>query len=596
MRGMLHLFFSLSLWLVDTNAVRAEQDSQPPEANYSIRYAQKIALPDGVQLHATVYLAKDVKAPVIFTLTPYSADSYHARADYFARRGYHFALVDARGRGNSGGKFDPLRQEVNDAAEVVRYFAKQSYGNGQVSMWGGSYAGYNQWLAAAKKPEGLFTIVPVAPPFPGVDFPAIYGVSYPYTLQWLTFTSGALSQGELFGQSDYWQQQALALYRGEVAFIDFDTHVGNALPIFKEWTENAANPKYFEAFRPSDAAIGAIDLPILSITGMYDGDQPGTIAFYRTHMKNATQAARDKHFLVIGPWDHAGTRTPKASMGGLDFGAASMLDMNALHVDWFDYTRGMKPRPEILKDQLAYYMSGSEHWRYAASLDGITGRVERLHFTSPAGNPDALYRAGSLNAEVGRSDVDSYRYDPSRFAEGEREIATEKSPSAANYYLDQQRAQAADGNALIYHSQLMQQDQHIAGFFAADLWLRMNVKDTDLQLSVYAIDANGQSVYLSGEILRARLRDGNNALVEPGKATLYRFRNMTFAARTLKAGSRLRVVLSAPDSIGIQKNFNSGGDIARETIKDAKVAKIELLSGGKTLSTFAVPYAAESTK
>ena len=43
--------------------------------------------------------------PVVFTLTPYIADTYHERALYFARHGYVFALVDTRGRGNSEGRF-----------------------------------------------------------------------------------------------------------------------------------------------------------------------------------------------------------------------------------------------------------------------------------------------------------------------------------------------------------------------------------------------------------------------------------------------------------------------------------------------------------
>ena len=102
---------------------------QAPSAEYSVQWGEKILLPDGVALNATVYrpLGTD-KTPVIFTLTPYMADSYHVRAHYFAQHGYAFALVDTRGRGNSGGTFDPLRQELKDAANVASYFAKANYG------------------------------------------------------------------------------------------------------------------------------------------------------------------------------------------------------------------------------------------------------------------------------------------------------------------------------------------------------------------------------------------------------------------------------------------------------------------------------------
>ena len=56
-------------------------------------------------------------------------------------------------------------------------------------------------------------------------------------------------------------------------------------------------------------------IPVLSLTGNYDGDQPGTLEFYHQHLKHAGDQAN--HFLVIGPWDHAGVRNPKEEFQGL---------------------------------------------------------------------------------------------------------------------------------------------------------------------------------------------------------------------------------------------------------------------------------------
>src|SRR6185295_5443832 len=106
--------------------------------------------------------------PVIFTLTPYIADSYHDRAMFFARNGYVFALVDVRGRGSSEGTFDPFAQEARDGYDVVEWLARQPFGNGKVAMWGGSYAGYDQWATAKELPPHLATIVPAASAHPGV--------------------------------------------------------------------------------------------------------------------------------------------------------------------------------------------------------------------------------------------------------------------------------------------------------------------------------------------------------------------------------------------------------------------------------------------
>ena len=57
-------------------------------------------------------------------------------------------------------------------------------------MWGGSYAGYDQWATAKEMPPHLATIVPAAAAHPGVDFPFFKNVFSSYIIQWLTFTSG----------------------------------------------------------------------------------------------------------------------------------------------------------------------------------------------------------------------------------------------------------------------------------------------------------------------------------------------------------------------------------------------------------------------
>src|SRR5438045_5037003 len=166
----------------------------------------KIPMRDGVHLNATLYRPANQSGPlpVIFTLTPYIADSYLERATYFAKNGYVFALVDVRGRGNSEGSFAPFAQEDRDGHDAVEWFAQQPWSNGKVTMWGGSYAGYDQWATLKESPPHLKTIVPVASVKPGIDFPMLYNTGYSYTIQWLTYTSGKTGNGNLFADSKFW--------------------------------------------------------------------------------------------------------------------------------------------------------------------------------------------------------------------------------------------------------------------------------------------------------------------------------------------------------------------------------------------------------
>jgi len=139
-------------------------------------------------------------------------------------------------------------------------------------------------------------------------------------------------------------------------------------------------------------------VPILTITGHYDGDQGGALTWYREHMRHGNAAARDKHYLIIGPWDHPGTRTPAREVAGLTFGEASLLDMNGLHKAWYDWTMKDGPRPEFLKDRIAYYVVPSDEWKYAGRLDAIAKESVGVDVVAPdpvtvRGDRAALERA-----------------------------------------------------------------------------------------------------------------------------------------------------------------------------------------------------------
>src|SRR5687767_3873177 len=98
----------------------SESNGLAPEG-VQMRWGVKIPLRDGVRLNATLYLPPNHRTPtpVIFTLTPYIAQTYHEQAMYFALHGYPFLAVDVRGRGNSEGEFRPNVQEAQDGSDVV---------------------------------------------------------------------------------------------------------------------------------------------------------------------------------------------------------------------------------------------------------------------------------------------------------------------------------------------------------------------------------------------------------------------------------------------------------------------------------------------
>jgi len=271
-RILVVLIAALSL----TTFAQSDKKSESTKS-VDLMWAVRIPMRDSVRLNATVYRPHEQKdpLPVIFELTPYISDSYHARAYYFAQHGYVFALVDVRGRGNSEGKFDPFFQEPHDGHDVVEWLARQPWCNGKVTMWGGSYAGSDQWMTLREEPEHLATIVPVASGYAGVDFPMFKNIFGPYEMQWLTLVSGVTPNNSLFGESSFWISKFTELYLQHHAFKDLDQIVGNPSPIFQKWLSHPFVDSVWKSMAISPEQYRAIHIPILTITGSYDATRLG---------------------------------------------------------------------------------------------------------------------------------------------------------------------------------------------------------------------------------------------------------------------------------------------------------------------------------
>jgi uncharacterized protein len=564
---------------------------QDVEKNVDFSWGVKIPMRDGAELNATVYRPKgEEPAPAIFTLTPYIADSYHERAYYFAQRGYAFLLVDCRGRGNSGGDFEPFVNEGRDGHDVVVWLAEQPWCNGAMTMWGGSYAGFNQWMTLKESPPHLKTIVPAASAHAAVDFPFFKNIFYPYEMQWLTFTSGVTGNANLFGEQAFWIEKFRELYLSQRPFRELDEIVGNRSTTFQTWIAHPTPDDYWDQMALSPEEYNRIEIPILTITGHYDGDQPGALHYYRQHMASGSPA-RDEHYLIIGPWDHAGTRTPEKEFGGLTFGEASLLDLNQLHREWYDWTLKDGEKPEFLKARVAYYVTGADEWKYAESLEAIADETKRLYLDSSHGEANDVFRSGRLVAAApASSEPDQYVYDPLdvRPAELERE-------EIKDYLTDQRYALNLFGNGLVYHSEPFAEETEVSGALKLVAWIAIDAPDTDFQAAVYEILLDGSSIFLTGDMLRARYRESLRAekLVTPGEINRYEFDGFTFFSRRIAQGSRLRLVISSPNSIFGQKNYNSGGVVAEESGADARTVQVTLYHDEEQASYLELPVVAQ---
>ncbi|MGW8250729.1 MAG: CocE/NonD family hydrolase, partial [Anaerolineales bacterium] len=519
-------------------------------------------------------------------MTPYIADSYHPTAWYFARHGYAFLLVDNRGRGNSGGEFEPYVHDEKDAYDVIQWLAVQPWCDGQVAMWGGSYGGFNQWMAAKSFPPQLKTIAPVAAAHAGVDFPILNNIYYAYEMQWQTLVSGRTGNNKLFEEWDFWIDKFRQLYLEQRPFTELDQVVGNPSPTFQSWIQHPEQDEHWDQMALARDEYDRLDIPILTITGHYDDDQPGAMHYYQQHMQSQSPA-RVQHYLVIGPWDHAGTRKPDREFGGLEFSDACLLDMNELHRQWYDWRLKYGPKPEFLKKLVAYYVMGAEQWKYADSLEETSNSKLRLYLSSYAGMANDVFYSGLLTETMPESGKpDTYTYDPLDTRPAELE-----SEHIEDYLIDQRYHLNLFGNGLVYHSLPFEQEIEITGYARLIAWISMDVPDTDFQLTLSEILSDGRHIELAYDLQRARYRNSlrQAELVTPGEIVRYEFSFLNFFSRRISRGSRLRLLIRSPNTIYLQKNYNSGGLVSYESAADARTAHIMLYHDAEHPSCLELP-------
>lgn len=553
-----------------------------------MRWGVKIPLRDGVSLNATLYLPAPARgrAPAIVTMTPYIAQTYHEYGMYFAQNGYPFAIVDVRGRGNSEGVFEPWQQEGLDACDVVRWLSRQPWCDGRVAMWGGSYAGYIQWSAAAQLPAELATIVPAAAPFLAVDFPVRGNIAQTYWMRWLTLVWGKTLQEKLFWNNDrYWGQRFQEWFESGQPFSTLDERLGNPSVHFQRWIAQPRQGTYWDRYNATAEQYARIAIPLLTITGHFDGDQPGALEHYRRHLRSRPAA---EHYLVMGPWDHAGTREPQAKFCGIEVGAESLVDLRKLHLDWYAWTMQGGPKPALLRDKVAYYVLGAERWRYAKTVEQITARTQSLYLHSTS-NPTDVFHSGSLQEDLPEAtEPDRYVHDPrdTSFAALEAEIDPEDRS-------DQRRVHFMSGRQLVYHSAPFIEDTEISGFFRLTAWIAIDRPDADFLAQVFEIGIDGSSLLLSDDLVRARYRESlrEEQLIRTVEPLRYEFAGFMFVSRLVRQGHRLRLVIAPVHSIHFEKNHHSGGVVAQESIDDARVLQVRLYKGRNYPSALQLPIA-----
>jgi predicted acyl esterase len=536
----------------------------PPEITWGVQ----IPMRDGVKLHGNLYRPRGSKEklPVILFLTPYAADGQHERASAFAKSGYSVIVVDVRGRGNSGGNFVPFVNDGRDGYDIVEWAAVQPWSNGKVAMHGGSYLGGVQWLTLKERPPHLVTIIPMVieknvPGFAPKNIPLTNSVS------WLAYVSGKTRNENLWNDQQYWRACVRKLRADHAPFNTLDSVCGFPSPIFQKWLSHPIKDQYFDSHWPTSDDYKRMDIPILEMGVYFD---PNDFFHYREHTRLASPEAAARHYFVVGPWTHFLLETSRSSqVGPWKFGEASVVDLIKLHTEWYDWTMKNGPKPAFLKKNVAYYAIGPEEWRYADSLDAIPTTARKFYLGSHGGQLSVKQPGSLTEVPMPDSAPGSYKYDPLEidYDDVGREVLYETGPFA--------------------------EDTDIVGQMKVVAWMSIDVPDTDFVIYITERDPAGRRVGPGYEdVIRARYRESlrTEKLVKPGEINRYEFNNLKWRYRRISKGNRLRVYILSDLGSAYQKNYNSGGVVAKETAKDARTATVKVYHDSKYRSFLEIPF------
>jgi uncharacterized protein len=541
---------------------------------YEIQKDVLVATPDGASLCALIVrpLGK-AKLPTLLQFTIYNDEGALLReARRAASNGYVGVMGLTRGKGCSPGEIIPYEHDGADAAALIDWIAKQTWSDGKVGMYGGSYSGFTPWAAAKHQPKALKAIMVGAPVAPGIDAPMEGNVVWNFIYPWPFYAASNKTLNDaLYNDRSRWAKLDHDWYVSGRPYRDLDKIDGTPNPIFDRWVSHAAYDAYWQSMIPYKEEFSRIAIPVLQTAGYYFGGPGAAVYYLSQHVAYRPEA---RHYLIIGPYDHlvaqrgtAGADGDIDTISGYRLDPAAKIDLTELRYRWFDHTLKGGAKPALLADNINYQVTGANVWKHAPSLAAMASGSARYFLT--ADHTGQSYRL-SASAPAGGSIALSLDL-------GDRRDADAQTPGGGVQDKD-----LDSSNGLVFISEPLASHTEMSGLFSGHLEFTVNKSDFDFQVALYELTADKDYVQLAPFWSRASyVQDlAHRHLLSAGVRQSLDFKSMRLMSRRLNAGSRLVAVLSIVKEPGREINYGTGKEVVDESLADAKEPlQISFLAG-----------------
>lgn len=522
-----------------------------------------IRAPQGAQIAALAFCPRMTAGPLPTLLNFHiyaNDDDSVMEARKTAAYGYCGVVAYSRGKGRSPDAPTPYEYDGDDARAVIDWISRQSWSDGRVGMYGGSYAGFTQWAAAKRLPEALRAIMPSVTAVPGIDVPMQGNVFFNFVYPWAPYVTNlkGLDDKTYFDQ-DRWDALNRAWYATGKPYRTLEQIDGTPNPLFSRWLDHPAYDAYWQRMVPYGKEFSNIDIPILTTTGYYDGGQAGALYTFIEHYKHNPNA---NHYLLIGPYDHIGAQRQSADvLQGYAIDPVARISIQEdLRYQWFDHVLRGRRKPPLLQDKVNYQVMGSNEWKHAPSLAAMQSTALRLYFGTQQ-------KAEGYQLRDTSPDADTFIAQTVDFAD--RSDVYAGSPAQ----IIDRRLDASSG--LVFVSTAFAKTTEVSGLFRGRLDFAINKRDLDIVVDLYELMPGGEYMQLSASPAYQRRASyaadrSRRRLLEPGKRHSIEFTSERLTSRKMLPGSRLVLVLVVPKNQFQQINYGTGKDVSEESIKDAK--------------------------
>ncbi len=567
---------------------------------------------DGTILRANIYRpAGEGQWPVLLARLPYGKDLPLGTASLdpsqVARRGYVVVVQDTRGRFASEGAWEPMRNEALDGVDTVEWAAKLPYSNGNVGMYGGSYFGFTQWVAAVHNPPALKAMVP--------------NITWNDPLNGIMFRGGVLELGTMAN----WQLfvglnvlmrrhandpkalgQAIYLWAKEVDALGIQGYWSLPLKEFAPIKQQDVAPAFFEPIESPMSRelvepmtiLGKhenVTVPTLNVGGWYDIFLQDTISNFTIMREHGSTPQARQSKLLIGPWSHGGQLNP---IGELNFGFGAtaafidlQIDFMSLQVRWFDHWLKGIDTGMLREAPIKLFVMGANIWRDEQEWP-LARAVETRYYLHSRGHANSLNGDGSLDTHVpGAEPSDRYAYDPANpvITRGGALLMT---PEFRAGPFDQRPTESRE-DVLVFTTPVLEQDVEVTGPISVHLWAASSAPDTDFVARLVDVYPDGYAQNLTDGIIRARYRHFAHGeaptLIEPGRVYEYEI-DLWATSNVFKAGHRVRLDVTSSSFPRWDRNPNTGHDFGADA--ELAVAHQTIMHDGEHPSYVTLPIVA----